>query len=42
MDIKKSYETSLSKMDSQVKRLQNENRIEKTKRLKFQKIAEDI
>lgn len=29
-------------MDILVKRLQNENRTEKTKRLKYQKIAEDI
>lgn len=29
-------------MDKLVKNLQNENRIEKTKRLKYQKIAEDI
>ena len=42
LDIKKSYENSLAKMDTLVKRLQNENRVEKTKRLKYQKIAEDI
>ena len=42
LDIKKSYETSLARMDILVKKLQNENRIEKTKRLKFQKIAEEI
>ena len=42
LDIKKSYETSLARMDILVKKLQNENRIEKTKRLKFQKVAEDI
>ena len=42
LDIKRSYENSLAKMDTLVKKLQNENRTEKTKRLKYQKIAEDI
>ena len=42
LDIKKSYETSLARMDILVKKLQAENIAEKTKRIKFQKIAEDI
>jgi len=42
LDIKRSYENSLAKMDSLCKRLQNENRIERTKRLKYQKIAEEV
>ena len=42
LDIKKSYETSLARMDILVKKLQAENITEKTKRIKFQKIAEDI
>ena len=42
MDIKRSYENSLAKMDTLVRKLQDENRIEKLKRLKFQRIAEEI
>ena len=42
LDIKRSYENSLAKMDTLVRKLQEENRIEKLKRLKFQRIAEEI
>ena len=42
LDIKRSYENSLAKMDTLVRKLQDENRVEKLKRLKFQRIAEEI
>lgn len=42
LDIKQSYENSLAKMDILVKKLEEENRTEKLKRIKLQQIAEDI